>query len=80
MMNIYVYIHVCCINHWQDTFTSLMHKMRDSGLYDKISEIRCGVLGNYDEASIFNDPKIVIVNQSQNLELYDKNNSGHPHK
>lgn len=40
-MNIYIYFHICCINNWKDVFNNLFNKIKDSGLYDIIKEIRC---------------------------------------
>lgn len=60
-MKTYIYIHVCCINNWKTVFNKLMTSIKDSGLYDKIDEIRCNVLTtsiSNDFAEIFSDPKI----------------------
>ena len=48
-----------------------MRKIRDSGLYDKVKEIRCGVLGAYGDTTVFDDPKIVIAGRSADLQLYE---------
>jgi len=81
-MKTYVYIHVCCINNWKTIFTELMFKIKESGLYEKVDEIRCFLLGEFTiefwtalgdyESSVFNDPKIHIVKTSNNLALYEK--------
>jgi len=68
--NIYVYIHVCCLNNWKEIFNNIIHKIKDSGLYEIVKEIRCGVLGDYD-INIFNDPKIKIIGHSNNMSLYE---------
>jgi hypothetical protein len=65
----YIYIHVCCLNHWQDVFASLIHKIKDSGLYEMVKEIRCGVVGEYEDASVFDDPKITIVGHARDVSL-----------
>ena len=49
MPKIYVYIHVCCINNWQDVFRNMLHQIHESGLYDKINEIRTVVIGDIEE-------------------------------
>jgi len=68
-MNTYIYFHVCCINHYVYVFENIMDKIKISGLYDNITEIRCGVLGyNYD-ADLFNDPKIVIRGTDRDISL-----------
>ena len=69
-MKIYVYIHICCANSWKEIFISLIDMIKHSDLYSKVDEIRCSILGNY-EISLFDDPKIKIVNHSNNLELYE---------
>ena len=66
----YVYIHVCCINNWKQVFTMLLNKIKTTGLYDNIREIRCGILGKYDIA-FFNDPKINIIYNSSDMTLYE---------
>jgi hypothetical protein len=48
-----------------------MDKIKISGLYDNITEIRCGVLGyNYDP-DLFNDPKIVIRGTNIDIRLFE---------
>jgi hypothetical protein len=48
-----------------------MDKIKISGLYDNITEIRCGVLGyNYDP-DLFNDPKIVIRGTNIDIGLFE---------
>jgi hypothetical protein len=68
---IYIYIHVCCINNYKEVFSNLIHCIKNSGLYDSIKEIRCCVLGNYDKTIFENDPKIIIVKNSNDLSLYE---------
>lgn len=69
-MNTYIYIHVCCINNYKEIFNNIITKIKESGLYDVVGEIRCGILGEYDE-TIFQDPKIVIRDSSLDLKLYE---------
>lgn len=65
---IVVYFHICCINNWVNIVSKLLFKIKNSGLYDKIFEIRCVVLGNYeDNKNIFDDVKIKIIYNSQNV-------------
>ena len=72
-MNIYIYIHIAAINNYRDIFKMLIHRIRDSGLYNIVKEIRCGILntGDYDK-SIFEDPKIIVRGISNDLSLYEK--------
>ena len=70
-MDTYAYIHVCCLNQWQQVFASLMSRIKQSGLYEELTEIRCGVVGAYAATTVFDDPKVVIAGQSDNLQLYE---------
>jgi hypothetical protein len=68
-MNV-IYIHVCCINNYKEVFTGLMSCIKDSGLYNHVKEIRCCILGEYDE-TLFQDEKIVIRATSPDISLYE---------
>ena len=68
-MNI-IYIHVCCINNYQQIFEYLMYCIKASGLYNNIQEIRCCILGNYNPG-LFKDEKIKIHAVSPTIELYE---------
>lgn len=70
-MKNYIYLHICCINNWKDILNNLLFKIKDSGLYDKIDEIRCCILGNYDNYELLNDPKIKIIDTSDNINIYE---------
>jgi len=65
-----IYIHVCCINNYKEVFNNLIYCIKDSGLYDSISEIRCCILGDYD-IELFKDEKIKIHKTSNHLSLYE---------
>ena len=72
---IYIYIHICCINNWKSVLDKLLSMIKESGLYDKTEEIRCGVLSQNIETDIeyikrCND-KIKIIGYSSNLALYE---------
>lgn len=66
----YIYIHICCINNYIEVFEYFMNYIRESGLYDYVKEIRCCILGNYDEY-LFSDKKIKIHAKSENIQLYE---------
>jgi hypothetical protein len=74
-MNVYVYIHICCINNWKNAFTKLYSNIKNSGLYDVIKGIKCNILTkNNDDASFFynlNDSKIEILGIHNDLNLYE---------
>lgn len=63
-MKTYIYIHVCCINNWKEVFEKLMSKIKESGLYEKVDEIRCNVLttnaNRQKIIDVFKDPKIIF--------------------
>jgi hypothetical protein len=48
-----------------------MDTIKISGLYDRITEIRCCVLGDNNEPDLFNDPKIIIRGMEKNIYLYE---------
>lgn len=67
---IYVYFHICCINNWKEIVSELLFKIRNSGLYNKITEIRCVILGDYDNS--INEPKIKIIFTSSDMMIAEK--------
>ena len=71
-MKTYVYFHVCCINNWKEVFSLLMSSIHISGLYDRVDEIRCGILGDFSESKqLFDDPKIKILYNLFDISLYE---------
>jgi hypothetical protein len=58
------YFHICQKGDWKRAFHMIMDKIRESGLYNATSEIRCGVLtpdkSAFDSGE-FIDPKLKIV-------------------
>ena len=74
-MNSYVYIHVCCINNWRDIISKFLIDIKDSGLYEKITKIKCNILtDNNDNLSdiIFHDAKIEIIGINNDIGLYEQ--------
>lgn len=72
-MNNYIYIHVCCINNWKEIFQQLLFDIKESGLYEKITKIRCVVLKKtYDDLDILRDDKIEILGISDKVLLYEQ--------
>jgi hypothetical protein len=64
MPNVVGYFHICQKDHWHHSFDIIMKEVKESGLYDVTSEIRCGVLS--DGGCVIpdvrlDDPKIKIV-------------------
>lgn len=66
----YIYIHVCCLGNWIEVLNYFIFCIRTSGLYDKVEEIRCCVLGDADKI-IFVDPKIKLRKNSKDTTLYE---------
>jgi beta-1,4-mannosyl-glycoprotein beta-1,4-N-acetylglucosaminyltransferase len=71
---IYVYYHLCCITNWRNIFSKMMFKLKNSGLYSIISEIRMTVLGSdYNPSDpLFSDAKINIRFHSPDISLYER--------
>jgi beta-1,4-mannosyl-glycoprotein beta-1,4-N-acetylglucosaminyltransferase len=71
---IYVYYHLCCIANWRNIFSRMMFKLKNSGLYALIKEIRMTVLGtDYNPCDpLFSDPKITIQFYSPDTSLFER--------
>ena len=69
MQPIYIYIHICCINNWQTIVARLIEKIKQSGLYDQVLEIRAVVLGDPSDTELFVDPKIHVIYESTDLTI-----------
>ena len=74
-MKKYVYIHICCINDWEEVFQHIQGKIKDSGLYNELTEIRCGILAK-DKSVIhkkcFSEPKIKIMFVDSDNRQYER--------
>jgi hypothetical protein len=68
-MKRYIYIHVACINHWSEVFSSLLERIKKSGLYIAVDEIRLGILGDIN--LVVADPKLKIRGKSNDLSAYE---------
>jgi hypothetical protein len=63
-MTTIIYFHVCQKGDWKKSFTMIFNKIKESGLYDNVDEIRCGIvndIGTLIPDSLLNDPKIKII-------------------
>ena len=69
---IYIYFHICCINNWEEIVSRLLFKIKNSGLYLFVKEIKCVILGDPNNSPIFNDPKINVIYQSLDINLFEK--------
>ena len=71
-IKIYIYFHICCINNWVDIVSNLLFKIKNSGLYKIITEIRCVILGDYlSYKELFDDNKIKVIYSSLNINEYE---------
>jgi hypothetical protein len=72
-MKTIIYLHICAINNWRDIIKKLLDRIRSSGLYDKIDELRYGLLGNYEclQDEILKDPKFINVLWSSDMKLFE---------
>ena len=73
--DIYIYIHVCCINNWKDVFSLLYLSIKNSGLYTIVKGIKCNILSTNEADILFfnqlNDSKLEILGVNNNLNLYE---------
>tara|TARA_B100001250_G_C19619506_1_gene708711 strand:+ start:92 stop:895 length:804 start_codon:yes stop_codon:yes gene_type:complete len=74
-MKKYIYLHVACIGTWKEIVLNMDEKIKDSGLYEKVSEIRCSVIGDKNEfLSFINfDPKYKIIFSSSEKRYMSNN-------
>jgi hypothetical protein len=64
MTKIIGYLHICQIGEWKKSFELIFNYVKNYGLYDATTEIRCGVVnenGILIKDKLFNDIKIKIV-------------------
>ena len=71
-MNTYIYFHICCKNNWREIVSKLLSDIKESGLYDKVTKIRCMILAVTVDVTLFNDPKIEIIGNSPDYSLYEQ--------
>lgn len=69
----YVYIHVCCMNNWKEVVGDIFSDIKQSGLYEKLNEIRCFVLSHNleEDLAFFDDKKTKIIGSSTDFNLYE---------
>jgi hypothetical protein len=73
----YIYFHICCIGDWINIVRLILYKIKESGLYDIIDEIRCCILEKNKDVHIpfffeyKDDDKIKIYAKSDNIYLYE---------
>jgi hypothetical protein len=81
-MNIIGYIHICQKGEWKRSLIMLLDCIKNSKLYEKIKEIRLGIVndsGVIIDNGILNDPIFKIVYIGKSLE-YERPTLLHMHK
>jgi dTDP-glucose 4,6-dehydratase len=74
---IYVYFHICMINNWVSIVKDILNKIKESGLYDIIDQIRCFCLGdkkNFPEDMLDSKMKIHFDSNTNLYERFTLNN------
>lgn len=46
MKKVYVYVHVCVLNNYQEVLINILNHIYDSGLYDRLNKLRLSIVGN----------------------------------
>lgn len=66
-------MHICTVNNWKEIVKRLFDRIRSSGLYDKIDELRYSLLGDYNslQDDMFKDPKFHNILYSPQIDLYE---------
>jgi hypothetical protein len=75
---IHIFIHITMIEMWESIFLEFINTIKKSGLYDVLTKIHLGILGNisnykssFFETYLLNDPKINIIYLDQRNYLYE---------
>ena len=73
MPEIHIFIHICAIYNWESIFIEQIENIKRSGLYDIVTKIHLGILGdiNIIKNIIFNDIKFNILYIDTRNELYE---------
>lgn len=76
MKKIYGFYHIWLKNHYADIVKEQIDVIVNSGLYDAVEKIYCGVVGDYNELLNLNNilkeyPKFVVSEYSTNDNLYE---------
>jgi len=72
-MKTYIYLHICAIGNWEAIVKRLLNRIKSSGLYDKIDQLRYSLLGDKNclNNEIFRDAKYINILWSSDLKLYE---------
>jgi hypothetical protein len=75
---IHIFIHITMIEMWESIFLEFINTIKKSGLYDVLTKIHLGILGNisnykssFFETYLLNDSKINIIYLDQRNYLYE---------
>lgn len=66
---IYGFQHICTIGNWEDVVLEQWQKIQDSGLYDWMQVLNCGVIGQRELN--LTDEKIQVIHTSPKIEEYE---------
>ena len=69
---IVVYFNILCINNWDDIVSNLLFKIRHSGLYNKLFEIRCVIS---DPSGLYNKNKTILEDEKIKIIHIDASNN-----
>ena len=72
--DIVVYMHIACIGRWRLIVDRLYSRMKKSGLFMCIKEIRVAIVGDFDAATgldFLSNPKVKIVFKSPDVGVYE---------
>ena len=72
---IHIFMHICTLEDWKEIFSDQIDTIKKSGLYDNVTLIHLGILGNINNINdpIFNDPKFNILYVDSRCELFELN-------
>ena len=77
---IYIYYHICIIgDRWPSIINNTIKYIKKSGLYDKMTQMKCFILGQLNISLVKSliDPKILLVESHSNVKKYERYTLNH---
>ena len=77
---IYIYYHICIIgDRWPSIINNTIEYIKKSGLYDKMTQMKCFILGQLNISLVKSliDPKILLVESHSNVKKYERYTLNH---
>lgn len=73
-MKTYIYFHICILNNWIEISNKLWEAIVVSGLYNKVDEIRCVVLGTPVDLvpTFLFDTKVKVLYQDPDMSQFER--------